>query len=193
MKHDDSLPESMVGMWNYRYSGDYQRQVYDDPTTAKVAGGFLNRPDIKTVEDWGCGYGGFKHFIGEHQRYIGIDGSNSKYADSIEDLEAYTSKAHAIHMRHVIEHNHNWAAVLSNAINSFRKRMVLTLFTPFQQETQIIKRHVNCFGPGIDAIDIGFQRAELITYFEGLSWHSIENIQTETDYKIEHLFLLERN
>src|SRR5262249_18837413 len=48
-----------VGLWEKWYEGDHARTVYDDSTTAKVAAGFLNRPDISVIEDWGSGLGGF--------------------------------------------------------------------------------------------------------------------------------------
>jgi len=47
------------------------------------------------------------NYIWPHQSYIGIDGSNTKYADKIEDLVLYKTKVDAIHMRHVLEHNEN--------------------------------------------------------------------------------------
>jgi hypothetical protein len=96
--------ESRLGLWENAYRGEHPRAVYGDATTVRVAGGYLNRDGIHSVEDWGCGLGGFKHCIGDWQHYVGIDGSQSPYADPIVDLEKYASSADAIHLRHVLEH-----------------------------------------------------------------------------------------
>lgn len=183
---------SRLGLWDATYRGAHPRAVYGDATTARVAGGYLNREDIQTVEDWGCGLGGFKHCIGAAQRYVGIDGSRSPYADLIADLTQYTSSADAVHVRHVLEHNPDWAPILANALRSFRRRMVLTLFTPFQDATRIIATYANFNGSGVDMIDIGFAREDIVRGFGDLDWFSIENIRTDTQYGVEHVFFLER-
>ncbi|NJN39859.1 MAG: class I SAM-dependent methyltransferase [Gammaproteobacteria bacterium] len=144
------------------------------------------------MEDWGCGLGGFKHCIDERQRYAGVDGSQSPYADLIVDLERYASSADAIHMRHVLEHNPGWPRILASALESFRKRMVLTLFTPFQNPTQVIARYPNFNGTGVEMVDIGFAREDIVRPFSDLRWFSIENIRTDTQYGVEHMFFLEK-
>ena len=187
-----SKHNSRVGLWDKSYQGELPRQVYDDPASAKIAGGFLNQEEISTVEDWGCGYGGFGKFIGKQQHYIGVDGSKSQYASIIADLEHYSSRVDAIHMRHVLEHNPNWLSILKNSLHSFNKRMVLTLFTPFQKQTGLIARYPNFNNTGVEMIDIGFARQDIIKNFAGLKWFSIENIKTQTQYRIEHMFFLEK-
>lgn len=183
---------SRVGVWNHTYQFDRPRSMYDDPATAKIAGGFLNHPDILEVEDRGCGFGGFADFIGDHQTYKGVDGSNTHVASVIADLVTYVSDVDAVHMRAIIEHNSSWQPILENALKSFRKRMVLTLFTPYQETTQLIDIMLNYNNTGHDMIDVGFARNDIIRHFEGLRWFSIENIKTDTKYKIEHMFFLER-
>jgi len=189
----DAVPHvSRLGLWEYAYRGEHPRAVYGDATTVRVAGGYLNRDAITSVEDWGCGLGGFKHCIGDWQRYVGIDGSHSPYADLIVDLEKYTSSVDAIHLRHVLEHNPGWSRVLANALQSFRRRMVLTIFTPFQNSTQVIARYPNFNGTGVEMIDIGFARRDIVHPFGDVRWFSIENIRTETQYGMEHMFFLEK-
>lgn len=180
---------SRVGLWNKYYEGTYDRKIYGDVYTAKAAGEFLNSPDVQIIEDWGCGYGGFKNFIGQNQSYIGVDGSNTKFADIIADLEIYVSNVDAIHMRHILEHNPNWRPILINALKSFRKRMVLTLFTPFQDQTRELSRYP--FN-GSEMVDIGFVRDEIVSMFKDLQWTSKENLKTETVYNVEHMFFLQR-
>jgi len=183
---------SRLGLWNSVYAGGVNRAMYDDITTARVAGAYLSRDCILTVEDWGCGLGGFKEYIGAWQDYIGIDGSRSPYADCIADLEKYTSNSDSVHMRHVLEHNPQWEQILYNALCSFRKRMVLTLFTPFNESTQIIARYKNFCGTGVEMIDLGFSRDDIVNQFDDLHWFSIENIRTDTQYGIEHMFFIEK-
>jgi hypothetical protein len=183
---------SRLGLWESAYRGGHPRAVYGDATTARVAGGYLNREGILTVEDWGCGLGGFKHCIGAWQHYVGIDGSQSPYADLVVDLEQFTSDADAVHMRHVLEHNPGWEQILANALGSFRKRMALTIFTPFRSSTQIVARYPNFNGTGVEMIDIAFSRDDLVGHFGGLGWSAIENIRTDSQYGAEHMFFLEK-
>lgn len=184
---------SRAGLWDSDYSKQgYQRQVYGDDTTVRKGAAFLNQPDIITVEDWGCGYGGVKLYLAAHQKYIGIDGSRSLFADKIADLEKYTSSADGIFLRHVLDHNPNWQTVLTNALSSFKKRMVLILFTPYQEETRVIREYPNWGGSGQSMWDIGFKRSDIIDFFSHLKWSSEENLQTKTGYSVEHIFYLER-
>lgn len=182
-----------MGLWDKTYHKKRPRHVYHDPASAKVAGGFLNLKQIMTIEDWGCGQGGFEKYIGKHQKYIGIDGSKTQYADIFADLENYTSSVDAIHMRHVLEHNPNWTSILRNSLRSFCKRMVLTLFTPYQNETRVIARWPNFNETGVEMVDIGFARNDIIRHFSEVNWFSIENIKTDTHYRVEHMFFLEKN
>lgn len=181
-----------MGLWDKAYSKTSTQRMYDDPSTGKIAGGFLNNEGILTVEDWGCGFGGFEKYISKHQSYVGIDGSNSAFASKIVDLEDYTSDADAIHVRHILEHNPNWLIILQNALNSFNKRMVLTLFTPYQNETTIIAKYPNFNKTGVEMVDIGFLRDDIVNEFSGIKWFSVENIKTDTQYGIEHVFFLEK-
>jgi hypothetical protein len=166
--------------------------MYGDPTTAEKAGKFLNQPDIRNIEDWGCGQGGFRDYIGKHQTYIGIDGSQTQFADKIADLEAYRSQVDAIHVRHILEHNPGWRNILRHALASFQKRMVLTLFTPFIGETKFIAVYPQFTGLDIMMVDIAFARDDIVGHFEGIRWHSEEGLVTETQYKIEHVFYLQK-
>ena len=187
---------SRVGLWDGWYkTRKYDRKIYDDSATAKIAGAWLNHSDIKQVEDWGCGYGGFKNYIGDEQQYIGVDGSQSKFADKIEDLTIYQSKADAIHLRHVLEHNIEWQKILDNFLASFQKKAVITLFTPFVDETKVIQVYPNWHKTGIDMVDTAFSLTELEAYFKRHNVKVVQtifNIKSETIYKIEHMFLLEK-
>jgi hypothetical protein len=41
-------------------------------------------------------------------------------------------------------------------------------------------------------IDIGFLRDDIVNKFTEIDWFSVENIKTETQYGIEHMFFLEK-
>lgn len=192
MEEKNSVIGNRMGLWDKSYKNKFEVKLYDDPTTGKVAGGFLNDQEIAVVEDWGCGLGGFQAYMGPGQEYVGIDGSLTVAASKIVDLETYITQIDAIHMRHILEHNPGWARILNNALNSFRKRMVLTLFTPFQEKTQVIKKYPNFNDTGMEMIDIGFQRSDIVSEFHDIAWFSIENIKTGTQYGVEHMFFLKK-
>ena len=197
-KKTDGLPQKAKetpreGLWNgYYQKASYQRQVYGDDTSVLKGCAFLNSPDIDTIEDWGCGYGGVKLYIAPHQQYVGVDGSQSLYADKHADLERYISSPDAIFMHHVLEHNPNWEKVLDNALLSFRKRMVLILFTPFQETTRVLREYPNWEGTGHSMWDIGFCRDDIVSCLQGLRYFSEEGLATRTGYGVEHIFYLER-
>jgi hypothetical protein len=176
------------GLWDSYYAGSPPRGVYGDPSTVQRAAEFFNTADIQTVEDWGCGLGGLSAFLAPHQHYVGVDGSRSPYANMIVDLEGYRSDVDAVHLRHVLEHNFAWENILRNALASYRCRMVLTLFTPWSACTRAIAEYPNFLGTGATMIDLSFCRDEVIAIFQEENWSSQENIQTRTQYGIEHMF-----
>ncbi len=168
--------------------------MYGDPTSAELAGQWLNIPSIKVVEDWGCGYGGFQRYLGEHQTYIGIDGSKSRSAVITADLADYRSTVDAIHMRHVLEHNPAWRKVLENVLASFTQRAVVTLFTPLAETETIIARYPNFCGTGVEMVDISLPEAQISDMFAASgSQVTREQIKTNTQYGVEYLFFLARD
>jgi mannosyltransferase OCH1-like enzyme len=190
------IPNSRAGLWNKCYEGDqYGREIYADPRTAQLAAGWLNIPSIKTVEDWGCGYGGFKNYLAPHQTYIGIDGSQSRFADKIEDLTNYKSKADGIHLRHVLEHNPSWPEILTNFLQSFTQRAVLTLFTPLADVETVIARYPNFNDTGVEMVDISLSENDLYRFFNDagdIAVRTMKDLNTKSQYGIEHIYLLKR-
>jgi len=183
---------SNLSKWNNLYERLYKEgngnhsRLYGDGITYLMAATYF--ADVAQVEDWGCGTGGFRHYC--MAKYIGLDGSNTPYADKIVDLETYRSSTEGIMLRHVLEHNYNWETVLQNALFSFRKKLFLCLFTPFGEETKEIA-HNKPFG--IDVPDISFCRQDVEKYLSGFNWKLIENIETNTQYHVEHVYLIQRN
>ena len=87
-------------------------------------------------------------------------------------------------MRHVLEHNHNWSNILANAVNSFKKRMVLIIFTPFTDKTRQIAKST-------DIPDISFRKEDLTEFFKQFKYTE-ESLETDTQYKTEHIFYIEK-
>jgi hypothetical protein len=113
MKSDQTNPIN-IGKWNHRYSkmNPNSYSGYGADLSYEKAAAFFS--DIDTIEDWGCGSGGFRRFWTKN--YIGIDGSNTPFADRIEDLCTYKSDVDGILIRHILEHNVLWEDILKNAV-----------------------------------------------------------------------------
>jgi hypothetical protein len=176
---------SNLGRWDGVYRNAARRQSYKDTLTSEKAAAFLEV--CASVEDWGCGWGLFRAYLKDSVRYRGIDGSQSPFADEVADLCSYRSQVEGILLRHVLEHNPAWEQVLENALCSFTKRLVIVLFTPFTDVTQVIGYNETMGVP-----DLAFAKTDLIRRFTGLRWQLEENLRTNTQYGVEHVFYLER-
>jgi hypothetical protein len=173
---------SMVGVWNYDTLPELN---YGDDTSYIKGIAFLDGYGV--IEDWGCGFCHAKRFVTK-STYVGIDGS-SPTADRNVDLHTYTSDVDCIFMRHVLEHNPHWRSILHNAIASFKRKMVLVIFTPFGKETRQIATS-NCLTK-FPIPDISFKKEELASYFSQLCVRE-ESIHSDTQYGVEHIFYLEK-
>lgn len=171
---------SNLGKWKH-HAAATGVGFYGDHDTYRIGEEWLSG---LAVEDWGCGMGGFSAY--HEGPYRGVDGSPAKMVDEVVDLCEYRSDAEAIYMRHVLEHNDDWQKILHNAVASFRKRMVLVLFTPLVEETRVLVRHKT-----IDCPDIAFSRKDLLAEFAPYLV-SETTIPVDRGYKVEHLFFLEK-
>lgn len=172
--------KSMMHLWNY---DSYQQPFpYGDTITYKKAADFLS--DCETIEDWGCGTAYFKKFV-PRVKYIGVDGSRSKFCDVLVDLQSYTSSVDGILMRHVLDLNYNWKAVLDNALKSFKKKFVLILYTPFSDTTKQIATNWSSIP------DISFKKTDITDMLLEYSY-KYEELETDTQYKQEHIFYIEK-
>lgn len=169
--------------WAHRYAGVDAPQPYGDSVTYRVGAEFL--ADCGSVEDWGCGLGWLRNFV-PADRYVGVDGSASRFADRVVDLETYRSDADGIFMRHVLEHNYRWERILDNALASFRHRFVLVTFTPYGETTREIAFNDD---PGVP--DLSFAKGDLTRHLAGLGWRE-ETYVTDTQYGTETVYLVER-
>ena len=154
--------------------------------------GFNFLKDCEKIEDWGCGEGGFKtRFSNEDlNKYIGVDGSKTPFADIKADFITYISNVDGIFMRHILEHNYEWKLILENACKSFKNKMCLVLFTPFNSETKEIAHNLKY---GVDVPDLSFNKNEIINIFEKYNIkYELVTINTQTQYNIEHIFYLNK-
>lgn len=171
-------PKSMAGLWSF----PDEQFPYGDETTYAKAAEFLH--GCAVIEDWGCATAYFKRFI-NGAKYIGVDGSASKFCDIVGDLGLYRSQADGILLRHVVEHNYDWKRILQNAVASFTKRLVVVIFTPFGSETKQIATNWS------DIPDLSFCKEELVECFEGLPYTE-ESFKTATQYGVEHVFCISK-
>lgn len=178
IKAHRELAVPMTEAWNY---GGKAQFAYDDETSYRKGMAFLDGKG--EIEDWGCGTAFAKQFA-QQSRYIGIDGSTSVYCDKVVDLQEYVSQVDCIFMRHVLEHNWGWRKILRNAVSSFKHRLVLVVFTPFQASEMKLREEDG-------HIDLALNKEEVLSYFEGLKVTE-ERIESKTQYGEETLFYVEK-
>ncbi len=179
---------SNLGKWDKYYKDVDTPQHYGPSASYKIGGDFL--VDCATVEDWGCGLGWFRDHI-DPAKYIGVDGTASKFADKVEDLETYTSGVEGIFMRHVLEHNYNWRDVFSNALNSFTKKMVLVLYTPFIED--VFDKEIDfAVGHDVPVLSLNKKLVEAYLNEDDLIWRYNKITSPETYYGEEHIYLLSK-
>lgn len=127
---------SSAGRWDAVYStGD--RPHYGDTETYRLAADWL---DGLHVEDWGCGGAAYR----DHHRgdYLGIDGSPG-WCDEVDDLATRITRTPGLMMRHVLEHNEDWRAILANAVMATDSRLVIVGFMPdgHGQVVRVVEPH----------------------------------------------------
>lgn len=135
------------GKWDEFYSDLKDPDHYIDTATYEMGADFLK--DCNEVEDWGCGKGWFAT-VALKLNVVGVDGSNTPFADKIVDLEDYTTSVEGIFMRHVAEHNFEWEKVLENLTDSFTKRACVIFYTPMNNKSD--EALVVTMSPGWDNI-----------------------------------------
>lgn len=122
-----------AGKWDYKAITEPSR--YGDEATYVKAGAWLDGCG-PVVEDWGCGTGyARKCFI--KSKYVGVDGSWSKFSDVVADLRIHRSSCDGILLRHVLEHDYDWLLILENAVKSFKRRMAIAFFIPPEPFTRV--------------------------------------------------------
>lgn len=180
--------ETNLGRWEDWYRIVDEPEPFGETTTYEMGAEFL-RP-CALVEDWGCGKGYMRTLI-EPERYRGIDGSRSKFADEVVDLADYRSDVPGIFMRHVMEHDYRWESILANAVASFRERMFLAVHTALADETHEINFTEETEPGRMGVPDLSLSLADITRHFAGLKWRH-ETLETITFYRTETVFFVER-
>ena len=173
-----------VNRWERYYIGLTDPAPYSDTVTYEMGAAYLASCGV--VEDWGCGKGWFKTLLPETCLYVGVDGTETPFADRVVDLTEYESSVEGIFMRHVLEHNPEWGKVLDNALASFTEKMVLVIFTPFAKDTNAIAHNEL-----LDVPDISFRKDDITSRFGDITWR-MEEVATKSQYDVEYVFYLSK-
>lgn len=162
---------------------------YSDVTEPKSYGGddgyatgmkFLDRAGT-TVEDWGCGTTYARKFL-KNAEYRGVDFTPSAFVDVVSDLLTYRSSPDAIFMRGVLEHNPDWRTILCNARDSFKTRMAIVTFVPFEDEDRVIDAQWPT---------LALSQTDFDLILQDLTVKRID-LETESEYGRESVFLCTR-
>ena len=167
---------SSVGLWDRHYAMQTEPTPYGNSSTYQIVADWV--ADCASIEDWGCGPAYLKQFCSS-SAYLGVDGSKSPFANVIEDIATRQTSCEGLVMRHVLEHNYNWAEIINNAVKSFTKRLCVVLFVPWQENTHVLFTEPE-YG---DVPTIGFAEADLMKHFPNDAF--FETVGTETVIKAQ--------
>jgi hypothetical protein len=177
---------SNLNKWSNWYSNIKNLEAYGNTRSYKIGADYLS--DCSKVEDWGCGKGWLRTLMPNNIEYVGLDGTHNKFVDKHVDLEEYKSSVDGVFMRHVLEHNYGWEKVLSNALKSFTKKMVLIIFTPWSNsDTKQIG-----FTDSVGVPDLSFSKKEIEKHFSHLHFEYLELKSPETFYGLEYVYLINK-
>ncbi|MGE0362803.1 MAG: hypothetical protein AB7R67_18970 [Vicinamibacterales bacterium] len=156
-----------------------QHARYATDETYALAAEWLH--PCRSVDDWGGSGGYLRRFLGADVAYRVIDGTPQRHSQVVADLRTFAEPAEGICLRHVLDINADWRAILQNAVRAFRRRLVVVTFTPPAVVTTVVKLKsgwpVLHFHPQ-DLRDV-------------MGAHLVAELEVETTHP-EHLYLLER-
>lgn len=154
---------------------------FGSDSSYQSAAEFLDSLDL--VEDWGSGSGYSRRFF-SRARLVLVDSCRSKWADVVEDIASRQSYPDGILLRHVLEYQYNWEAILKNAVASFTRRMVIVISTPFGVETT-----QQTYDKTHNVPVLSFAYCDVVRHFLGI-WRAELVYQTERGQ--ERAFFLNR-
>lgn len=114
-----------------------QHDSYGAPDTYRLAAAWLK--DCASVDDWGGGTGYFGPWLPSSCAYRVVDGTLQVVEQRLADLARFDEPSDGILLRHVLDVNADWRAILLNALAAFRRRMVVVTFTPDAEESRVVK------------------------------------------------------
>lgn len=197
---DKASTTNYLGLWNEFWHG---RSPTEENATMLQTSKYLNEhKSIATVEDWGCGAAIFRKYLNPTTTYVGIDGSNTGHQSKIADLCTYTSQVDAVYMQHVLEHNWRWKEMLAHVLESFTKRAVIVIFTPWHEgkETEKVIA-MNQMTVDISVPDLALSKSALLSILDDynashrsamISFQVVELVPSKTLYGLEHVLYLEK-
>lgn len=175
---------SVIGKWAVWNASDEPAPYGKSLDTYEAGAQWL--ADCALVEDWGCGRG-FMTTLIPPERYRGVDGA-SPFAAVVADLTSYRSDVDGVFLRHVLEHNDNWRAILDNAVSSARVRLFIAVFTPLAETTHRIS-----YAPNPGCPDISFALADLVGPISAAGFEcDVEILTTDTQYGTETVLRCKR-
>lgn len=130
---------SPVGAWNSLYSQSDTAARYGDAVSYQLGSIFLG--DCPSVQDWGSGQGYFRTIHSSPDRVTNVDGSESESVDTVVDLRSHRSSVDGIFMRHVLEHNLEWRAILNNATESASRKLFIAIYTPILDRELLLQEY----------------------------------------------------
>lgn len=179
------------GKWDEFYKDLDSPDHYIDSESYEVGAYWLK--NCATIEDWGCGKGWFGYVASKAGLSVtGIDGSKTKFADKVVDLEDYTTEVEGIFMRSVAEHNYEWEKVLTNLAKSFTKRAFVQFYTPMNKTTEEgILLQTSAGYDNIPEISIPTKVWERILKENNIKW-TMEEVDSPLAYGEETYYFLQK-
>lgn len=173
---------SNLGKWDRWYSlvaADKPEPYGDSPSYQLIA----DEVENLDVADWGCGKGWLRTLIAA-DRYRGVDGSHSPFADEVADLAVYVEPSEAVVLRHVLEHDARWQQILRNAASAAERVIVIVLFTPTGDETRQIAWNDD---PGVP--DLSFDLDDILRELDGFDVQHWQIDSPQTQYGVETMIV----
>lgn len=116
----------------------YDHEQYGAPDTYERAAEWLR--DCASVADWGGAAGHFRTYLPPSVKYTLVDGTLQASDQVLADLTTYTEPSDGILLRHVLDNTHDWRPILTNALQAFRRRMVIVTFIGDGEHTHQIPK-----------------------------------------------------
>ena len=186
---------SRMGLWN-NFWNTRKNKKYQECLIMKYTINFFDIDEIKSIQDWGCGNCKLKNYIPKNKNYFGIDGSITGYQNHISDLVDYKCSCDAIFMKHVLEHNILWKKILLNFLDSFEKRAILIIYTPFSEKTKIIGetiKGINYYNNLVSVEKISFCKKDIIDIIQSCNISfKFEEIESNNEFKKDNIFYLQK-
>jgi len=181
-----AAPVAAASRWDYSHWAGREPEPYGDEVTYRLGLGWLAALGCERIEDWGAGLAYGRRFAPEG-RYTAIDScpSAAPWVDHFADLLAWEGRPDGLFMRHVLEHEPRWEALLDHAAASFGSAMCLVIFTPFGERTAPLRAD--------SFLDLSFRKADLTARLTGPGLSFTERrVVTGTRYGAEHVFFIRR-